>query len=122
LPRAPKHCGRAGCLTPVIGKPYCPEHTAEAQRRPNTTARGLGAEHQARRAEMLPHAYGQPCAYCGGLMLPGQALHADHSKPRALNPGSVADRITHARCNESAGGRMNAKTPPGGTPSAPRPS
>lgn len=54
---------------------------------------------------MLPFADGTACMLCGEVMVQGQALDLDHSTPRALDPGSVGDRIVHASCNRSVGGR-----------------
>lgn len=27
MPRAPKHCGKPGCIETVVGRTYCPAHT-----------------------------------------------------------------------------------------------
>ncbi len=68
-----------------------------------TTARGLGHEHQKRRAKLLrSHIDGTPCAWCGEPMYLAQDLDADHSVPRALG-GTHADRLLHAACNRSRG-------------------
>lgn len=65
-----------------------------------------GSEHQRRRRFLLPAAYNTPCPLCGDLMLRGQDLHLDHSQALAVNPDSQGDRIVHATCNTSAGGRL----------------
>lgn len=64
------------------------------------------ADHQRRRAELLPAAYGTRCPLCPHLMLRGQALDLDHSTPLAVDPTSKGDRIVHATCNRSVGGRL----------------
>ena len=49
-----------------------------------------------RTAERLrPFAVGTPCARCGRLMLPGQALDLDHDDDR---PGAYLG-FSHATCN-----------------------
>lgn len=70
-------------------------------RRGGTTARGYGAEHQARREQLLPHAYGRPCPRCGELMLPGQDLDLGHSTPLRHDRNAIGDRIEHAPCNRA---------------------
>ena len=70
----------------------------------STTARGYGAKHQKLRAQLLPTAYGQPCTRCGRPMLPGQALHFDHTDNRAGYLG-----FAHAACNRKAGARKGAR-------------
>lgn len=67
-----------------------------------TTQRGLGWEHQKRRAALLPHAYGQPCPWCGETMERWQRLDLDHTVPRA-HGGTVGDRIMHRACNRERG-------------------
>ena len=52
-------------------------------------------QHQQRRKRELPLAYGRPCIYCRTLMLEWQALDWDHT----------TGRITHAKCNRSAGAK-----------------
>ena len=63
-------------------------------------------EHRRRRAELLPQAYGTRCPLCPRLMLRGEALDLDHSTPLVADPTSKGDRIVHATCNRSAGGRL----------------
>ena len=67
------------------------------RRRMTTTQRGYGHQHQRRRAEMLPVAYGKPCAICGQPMTADQKLDLDHTISVML--GGIGDRIVHARCN-----------------------
>ena len=64
-----------------------------------------GSEHQRRRAELLPRAYGRPCPRCGLPMLRGQVLQLGHTVDLALNPRAVGDRIEHQACNQKAGAR-----------------
>jgi 5-methylcytosine-specific restriction endonuclease McrA len=73
-----------------------------------TTARGLGYEHQALRARLLPLAFGKPCPLCGKPMLKGQALDLDHEVPRVVG-GKGPRRMAHRRCNRSAGARLGNK-------------
>lgn len=65
-----------------------------------------GALHEARKAELLPHAWNTPCPRCGQLMLKGQELDLGHTTDLAVDPTSVGDRIEHADCNRSAGGKL----------------
>jgi hypothetical protein len=104
MPRRP--CLDCGALS---ARSRCPAHEAQAQARRdaargNSAARGYGHPHRAKRAAMLPGAYGRPCARCGELILPGQALDAGHSTALAHDPHSQADRIEHSDCNRRAGG------------------
>jgi hypothetical protein len=69
-----------------------------------TAARGYGAEHVKLRAKLLPHAYGKPCFRCGRPMLPGQALHLDHTDDRSGYGG-----FSHAACNRRAGARKGQR-------------
>ena len=101
-------------LGPMVGRvcrrcPYsavraglCAEHAAEAERaRGSSTARGYGADHQRRRAAMIPHALGTACPVCHLLLLPGQPLALAHTTPLVQDPTSVGDAIVHdsGRCN-----------------------
>ena len=71
-----------------------------------TAERGLGTAHQAQRRMLLAaHIDGTPCVYCGGPMSLSQDLDADHSIPRSRG-GTVADRLVHRTCNQSAGGKL----------------
>ena len=68
-----------------------------------TTARGLGWDHQKRRAALLNCLIeGEPCWWCAQPMFRWQNLAADHSIPRARG-GRVADRLLHSRCNTERG-------------------
>ena len=69
-----------------------------------TSDRGYGNKHQKLRAKLLPTAYGQPCTRCGQPMLPGQALHFDHTDDRTGYLG-----FAHAACNRKAGARKGAQ-------------
>lgn len=88
----------------------------------STTERGLGWQHQKRRADLLRnHVDGAPCLCqpgCGPgcLCLDGplpmysdprhnadrQPLEADHTLPRSLG-GTEADRLLLSTCNRSRG-------------------
>jgi len=72
-------------------------------RRKTTTQQGVGWDHQKRRAALLPLAIGAKCPLCEKPMLASEALDLDHSVPRAHDPNSKGDRITHAACNRRAG-------------------
>jgi hypothetical protein len=93
----------------------------------NTTAVGLGAEHQATRAALLAiHTDGDPCPYGRAClywpdtgMFVSQGLDAGHSRPRALG-GTKADRLEHAKCNRSHGARLGNLIRRSGRSSAPR--
>ncbi|GAB2906974.1 hypothetical protein GCM10027047_01550 [Rhodococcus aerolatus] len=74
-----------------------------------TTQRGYGAAHQRRRRELLAALVdGEPCPRCGLPMHHGQVLQAGHSTDLADDPGAVADRLEHARCNLGAGASAQA--------------
>jgi hypothetical protein len=62
-----------------------------------------GGYHQQYRAENIDSAYGGPCTRCGSPLEPGQEIHLDHA-----DGGGARDYagFAHARCNESAGGRL----------------
>lgn len=66
----------------------------------SSTKRGYGSKHAALRKALLPTAYGTPCARCGMLMLPGQALHLDHNDTRTGYLG-----FSHKACNLKAAAR-----------------
>jgi hypothetical protein len=108
MPRAPKKCGRQGCDQRVTGRPYCDQHTAEAQQRANTTARGYGTDHQqARRRALAALVDGTPCPRCGLPMAYSQQLDLDHTDDRTGYLG-----LSHRRCNARAGARKGAGDPP----------
>lgn len=67
-----------------------------------------GAEHQKRRAELLPLAYGTPCPRCGDIMLETDELDLGHSTDHAVDSYALGDRIEHASCNRSAGALLKA--------------
>jgi hypothetical protein len=94
-------CARPGCPH-LTATRYCAAHTTLA----TTTSRGLGADHQRRRAQLIPAAISTRCPLCGELMQPGEPLDLDHSTPRALDSSSVGDRIVHASCNRAAGAKL----------------
>ena len=67
---------------------------------PAQTANPYGSLHQRRKRELLPLAYGRPCAICGKVMLPDQKLDLDHAVPLYVDPRPrPGDRIVHAHCN-----------------------
>jgi hypothetical protein len=93
-PRAPKHCGAAGC--PVLvpgGVTYCRAHDV----RGNTGSRGYGRAHRVlseqARAAVRP---GDRCWRCGKPMLRWQRLQLDHNAARDGYRG-----VVHAGCNEA---------------------
>ncbi|MGO1267660.1 MAG: hypothetical protein ACTMIY_13605 [Microbacterium gubbeenense] len=68
-----------------------------------------GAEHQKRRAELLPLAIGTPCPRCGVVMLDSDELDLGHTVDLVVDRHAVGDRIEHASCNRSAGGALKAR-------------
>jgi len=101
-PRARAVCRRSLCSAPVHRAGLCREHTADAEReRGSSTARGYGAEHRARREELLPLAEGQPCPICGEPMWPDrEALDLGHTVPLWVDANQRAgDAIQHRACN-----------------------
>lgn len=92
----------------------CPTHTASRAQarelvRGSSAARGYGPEHRARRAALLPHAYGQPCPRCGAPMLHGEALDLDHVVPIAHGGRDGESVIAHAYCNRASGARVRRR-------------
>lgn len=83
----------------------------------NTTAKGLGGQHQRLREQLLPRAIGTLCPFyhtdpqCPGLMLQHHRLALDHRIARALGgPTTLHNvRITHHDCNLRAGARLGAQ-------------
>jgi 5-methylcytosine-specific restriction endonuclease McrA len=68
-----------------------------------TTSRGLGWQHQKRRAVLLRLLIdGTLCWWCGKPMYRSQDLSADHSIARAKG-GRIADRLLHTPCNQQRG-------------------
>jgi hypothetical protein len=100
MPRAPKKCGHIDCTERVTGgTTYCPTHTAEQQRRDNTTDRGYGHQHQqARQAALQALRDGTPCIHCGQPMYRSQNLDLDHTADRTAYRG-----LAHRRCNRRVG-------------------
>lgn len=104
-PRAPKKCGRQGCEQRVIGRKYCDIHTAEAQQRANTTARGYGATHQtARRHALADFIPGQICPRCQQPITDLTSVDLDHTNDRTAYNG-----LTHRICNQRAGGQTKTR-------------
>lgn len=115
---AARLCIEPGCNDVGTGT-RCPTHTAARRppprqrqqanrdrdaRRGNTTERGYGSEHQARRARLLPTALGTACPICLNVMVQGQALNLHHSTPLA-HGGRHGDQIVHAACDQREGGK-----------------
>jgi len=85
--------------------PRCqPAATAARQARPNTTRRGYGSQHQAKRKQLLEQFVpGQPCARCGKPITTvgdAQLGHDDHDRSRYRG-------LEHIRCNEATTGRRS---------------
>lgn len=71
------------------------------RRRPTTTEKGLGWNHQKQRERLLRmHRDGDACWWCGEPMYRSQSLDADHEDAR-VNGGAVATRLLHSSCNRS---------------------
>lgn len=64
-----------------------------------------GADHQRRRARMLPAAIGRPCPGCGSPMRAG-AVDAAHSTDYVSDPTAKADHMRCASCNRREGGAL----------------
>lgn len=115
MPRAPKRCGRFGCIELVVARTYCREHEAEhqqklAERRGGTTARGYGWKHQQERAEWAPEvAAGRvTCWRCGEPILPNEAWDLGHAdEDRSITRGPEHAR----RCNRREAGKRGAGNP-----------
>lgn len=100
---------RRPCLK--CGKPSADTYCDRCKPRPqpgSTTDRGLGADHQRRRRELLPAAIGTHCPLCEDIMLPDDELALHHTVPRSRDRSSAGDAIAHAECNMIVGNR----TPP----------
>lgn len=86
-------------------------------RQGNSTAIGLGYQHQRDRKRaiaVMPD--GTQCPLCGRPMHKdparnhdGRALHYDHVIARALGGHNGPRRLTHATCNEQAGRALGAR-------------
>lgn len=97
----------SGGPPPAGTTPAVPARHSRSKRtggdRRSTTAKGLGWPHQQQVARLKArHRDGAPCPLCGLPMYLADSLDADHTTPRSLG-GTVADRLTHARCNRSRG-------------------
>jgi hypothetical protein len=111
--RAPKHCGKPGCTTPVKGAVYCTEHEAlrqarMASKRPNTTQRGYDHHHDQARAAWAPVVAqgGVSCRRCHQLITPGQAWDLGHDD----NDRTLPPLPEHARaCNRAAAGATTTR-------------
>src|SRR5688572_16739064 len=103
---AKRVCSTSGCPT-LVDSGACAKCRAVADRaRGSAAQRGYDRQHRNEREAALPEAYFTPCPRCDEPMLPGQALDWGHSKDRALFPDAKADRVEHARCNQSAGAAL----------------
>jgi hypothetical protein len=79
------------------------------QRR-TTTQQGLGWSHQKARAKALKEMQeGEDCPFCGEGMYREQKLDYDHVIPRSQGGTEGPRRLSHARCNRQAGGRLGAR-------------
>lgn len=106
MPRAKKPCNVPGCPILVTGKPRCPTHQREWEKRRGTKQeRGYDAHHEQLKVQLTPGAYGQLCPSCGLRMLPGQRLNLMHNATRTAYLG-----MGHARCNESDAGKAAHST------------
>jgi 5-methylcytosine-specific restriction protein A len=77
VPRAPRYCARAGCLTLVGRRPYCPEHEPEpweSSHHPPGSSR-----HRAWRRQVLERAF--DLCEIRGPKCTGTATEADHIIP-----------------------------------------
>lgn len=104
-------CSRHGCPTvyPASEGPYCATDRRAAEAiRGSARQRGYDKAHERRRVELLPEAEGKPCPRCEQPMHSWQRLQLGHTRDRAIDPSSRADRIEHADCNELAGGQAGA--------------
>jgi 5-methylcytosine-specific restriction protein A len=77
----------------------------ERERRPNTTQRGLGSNHQRIRRQVL--AEENLCWICGQPARPDDPLTADHVLSRAAGGRNTRSnyRAAHYSCNSSRGAR-----------------
>lgn len=110
-------CPTPGCPQMVHGPGRCTTCAKEAERKRGTAhQRGYDARHRSAKERLLADlrrdlAAGRPpwtCARCEQPMTPEQDLQHGHSRDRVTNPGLRADRLEHAHCNLSAGGRLGA--------------
>lgn len=89
----------------------CPTCQAKAtkrrQRRPNTTARGLGAAHRAAAKAVLAQA--QVCHWCGKPPTADNPLTADHVVARVHGGGDGPLVAAHRSCNSQRGGQTRRR-------------
>lgn len=85
MPRAPKHCGRTGCLTRVTGRTYCDQHQTELQ---NASGWGRGSTRQSRREREQVLA-ASPTCYLGYAGCTTESTEDDHVIP--LSQGGSND-------------------------------
>jgi len=105
--RAKRICATSGCGASVTAGSRCPKHAREKDGlRGSVAARGYGLEHVKARSVLVAAlksrwARGEiVLCPCGEPMLPGQELHADHSRSGAAS-GERPDRLLHKACNLS---------------------
>jgi 5-methylcytosine-specific restriction enzyme A len=77
MPRAPKQCGRRGCITLVVGRNYCDEHAIE-QRASSSWGRGSTRQSRRERAIVLAR---EPRCYLNYQGCTGASEEADHEIP-----------------------------------------
>lgn len=94
----------------------CPEHAAAHEaaryrRRPSTTARGLGWDHQ-RQVRDLKRALGplDACPRCGQPITPDNPITGEHGVPRA-HGGTEVTELVCRRCNSKAGAGIRRRSP-----------
>lgn len=97
------------CPTLTTGGRCAPCSAALDRARGTARERGYDSDHERLRRQLVPKAIGEPCPRCGHLMLKGQDLDLGHSKDRSLHPNARADRVEHANCNRSAGGKLGRR-------------
>jgi hypothetical protein len=104
-------CPVPGCGRLTTGGP-CQTHLAQRRRaRPPDTGRYAHQTERTRQLAELERLGPQPCPRCGDLMYPDRPdqLDLDHlALPRALGNVGPGDKLAHATCNRSAGGRLSA--------------
>jgi 5-methylcytosine-specific restriction protein A len=98
MPRAPKQCGRRGCITLVTGRPYCDTHTTEQWQQQSSW--GRGSTRQSRRERMTVLSRDLSC-YLKYQGCTGASEEADHVVPlwRGGSPGIENQRGACARCH-----------------------
>jgi hypothetical protein len=109
MPRARSVCSHntpVPCGSPAVRGGRCAVHAAQQDAaRGDRHARGYGKAHAVARARLLrrwalARAKGIPwlCPRCGGLLVPGQPIDADHYRTQPPDP---PDRLAHAACNRA---------------------